>query len=162
MNPEPDLSNPREEHGLSRKGVIYSLIVLFSCLTIAAIVYSNWNKVSVHGYEMNVAFDGNAPWGDVAPESEGDPAPTVLYFRLGQSYCYKAFQSQTLSSRLRQSGKNQVQVEYNIFSDFGHEKRSTLRSVDGVLLARGSQIIEDVRESGGQILLGADELSKCP
>jgi hypothetical protein len=111
---------------------------------------------------MSVAFDGKAPWGDVGPESDGEPAPTVLYRRLGKSYCYTAFQSPSLSSHLRLSGKNQVKVEYNVFSNFGREGRYTLRSVDGVSLARGVHSIEDIREFGGQILLDANEPSECP
>jgi hypothetical protein len=121
-----------------------------------------WNQVSVREYQMSVALDGKAPWGEVGPESGGEPAPTVLYRKLGQSYCYTAFQSPNLSSHLRESGKSQVDVQYNIFSDFGHEGRYTLRSVDGVLLARGTHTIENIKEFGGQVLLGADEASRCP
>ena len=111
---------------------------------------------------MSVAFDGKAPWGDVGPEAEGDPAPTVLYRKLGKSYCYTAFQSPALSSRLKESGRSLVNVEYNVFSSFGHEGRHTLRSVDGVPVADGNRTIQDVHEFGGQILLDADEPSSCP
>jgi hypothetical protein len=152
------------KHPLRSRGtaIIFSLIAVFGCIVFAAIIRSNWNQVSVREYQMSVAFDGKAPWGDVGPESDGEPAPTVLYRRLGKSYCYTAFQSPSLSSHLRLSGKNQVKVEYNVFSNFGREGRYTLRSVDGVSLARGVHSIEDIREFGGQILLDANEPSECP
>lgn len=111
---------------------------------------------------MNIAFDGKAPWGDVGAESESEKAPTVLYRRVGQSYCYTAFQLPSLRERLASENKSQVTVEYNVFSTFGHEGRYTLRSVDAVALAVGNRIIQNTREFGGQILLNGDETAKCP
>ena len=145
-----------------RTGIIFSLIAVLALIALAGVIRSNWDRVSVREYEMSVAFDGKAPWGEVGPESEGEPAPTVLYRKLGKSYCYTAFQSPSLSSRLRESGRSQINVEYNIFSIFGHEERHSLRSVDGVLLANGKRIVEDVHEFGGQVLSEADEPSSCP
>jgi hypothetical protein len=145
-----------------RTGIIFSLVAVLALIALAAIIQSNWDRSSVREYEMRVAFDGKAPWGDVGPESDGEPAPTVIYRKLGKSYCYTAFQSPSLSSRLKESGRSQINVEYNIFSSFGHEGKHSLRSVDGVLLADGKRIVEDVHEFGGQILLAADEPSSCP
>jgi hypothetical protein len=145
-----------------RTAIIFSLIAGLSLIALAAITRSNWDRVSVREYEMNVAFDGKAPWSNVGPESDGEPAPTVLYRKLGKSYCYTAFQSPSLSSRLKESRRSQVSVEYNIFSSFGHEGRHSLRSVDGALLADGKRIIEDVHEFGAQVLLEGNEPSSCP
>jgi hypothetical protein len=152
------------EHSPSsrRTRITFSLVALLALIFLAAICRSNWDRVSVREYEMSVAFDGKAPWGNVGPESDGELAPTVLYRKLGKSYCYTAFQSPGLSSRLKESGRSQINVEYNIFSSFGHEGRHTLRSVNGVLLADGKRIVENVHEFGGQILLDRDEPSSCP
>ena len=111
---------------------------------------------------MNVVIDGKAPWGDVGPEYDGDPAPTVLYRKLGKSYCYTAFQSPSLSSRLKESGRSQINVKYNIFLCFVDEGRHTLRSVDGVTVSDGNRTIQDVHEFGAQVLLDADEPLSCP
>jgi hypothetical protein len=111
---------------------------------------------------MSVALDGRAPWGDVGPESETDKAPTVLYRKVGNSYCYTAFQLPSLRDHLEHENKSHVTVEYNVFATFGHEGRYTLRSVDGVLLAVGNRIVQKPREFGGQILLSGDETLSCP
>ncbi|UWZ85794.1 hypothetical protein [Occallatibacter riparius] len=147
-----------------RRRNIFIFAVTASLILIAAIsiLRLNWFRVSVRKYEMSVAFNGKAPWGDVGAELDGDPAPTVLYRKIGRSYCYTAFQSPVLSSRVKESGRSLVNVEYNVFSSFGHEGRYTLRSVDGVLVADGNRVIKDVREFGGQVLLDADEPSGCP
>ena len=144
-----------------RTGIIFFLVAVLASIVLAAIIRSNWDRVSVRQYEMSVAFDGKAPWGDVGPESDGEPAPTVLYRKLGTSYCYTAFQLPSLSSRLKESGRSQFHVEYNVFSSFGHVGRYTLRSVDGVLLADGKRIVEAVHEFGAQVLLEGNEPSTC-
>ena len=111
---------------------------------------------------MTVAFDGKAPWGEVGPDSDGEPAPTVLYRMVGKSYCYMAFQLANLRGRLKQANKTHVTVEYNVFATFGHEGKYTLRSVDGVPLAVGNRVIQRTREFGGQVLLNGDEMLSCP
>ena len=70
----------------------------------------NWNQVSIRKYEMSAAFDGKAPWGDVGPESGTEKAPTVLYRKVGQSYCYTAFQVPSLRDRLESENKLLVSV----------------------------------------------------
>lgn len=148
--------------GSGRTGIIVSLIALFALIALAAIIRVNWDRVSVRKYEMNVAFDGKAPWGEVGPESDGEPAPTVLYRMVGKSYCYTAFQLADLRSRLKQANNTHVAVEYNVFATFGHEGKYTLRSVDGVPLADGNRVIQRTREFGGQVLLNGDEALSCP
>jgi hypothetical protein len=136
-------------------------IVLLS-LIVVSVIGCNWNRVSVRRYEMGVAFDGRAPWGEVGPESESEHPPTVLYRKVGESYCYTAFQSPSLRDRLEREKKPYVTVEYNVFTHLGREGRYTLRSVDGVTLADGNRIFQKTEESGGQILLADDESLSCP
>jgi len=138
--------------------VIASLFVVVC----AFVVQSNWNRVSVRKHEMSVAFDGKAPWGDVGPESEKENAPTVLYRKVGRSYCYTAFQIPALRDHLQRTNKTHVIVEYNIFTTFGHEGKYTLRSVDGVPLADGNRVVQRTQEFGGQALVNGDEALSCP
>ncbi len=111
---------------------------------------------------MDVALDGKAPWGSVTSESRTGDAPTVLYRKVGESYCYTAIQLPNLRDRLARENKSHVTVEYNVFTHLGREGRYTLRSVDGVRLAEGNQIIQKTQESGGQIMLASDEVLSCP
>lgn len=110
------------------------------------------NKVYVRTYEMSVALDGHAPWGDVMREWSDDSAPVVLYRRVRKDYCYDAFQSEELRQRLTPKNGHTVTVEYNLFSDFGKERSYNVRSVDGLLLANGQHIVRDFERFGGQIL----------
>lgn len=110
------------------------------------------NKVTVRAYQMQVAVDGHAPWGEVGPEWSDGSLPIVLYRRLGDSYCYDAFQSEELRQRLASKDGHTVQVEYNIFSDFGKERSYNVRSVDGLLLNDGQHTVRDFERFGGQML----------
>jgi hypothetical protein len=149
------------ESKLRRTRSLFAITILVAII-VGSLVWLNWDRVSAPKYDMSVVFDGRAPWGDVGPESETDKAPTVLYRTVGKSYCYTAFQLSSLRDRLERENKLHVQVEYNVFTTFGHEGRYTLRSVDGVSLAIGNRIIQETREFGGQILLSGDEALSCP
>lgn len=52
-------------------------------------------------------------------------------------------------------------VEYNVFSDFGHERSYNVRSVDGVLLAEGRRVVKDAERFGGQILTDGSRPPEC-
>jgi hypothetical protein len=123
------------------------------------------NKTSIHSYQMNVAINGHAPWGDVGPQWSGDSLPIVLYRRLGDSYCYDAFKSEELRQRLSSKDRRTVEVEYNVFSDFGKERSYNVRSVDGLLLNEGQRTVRDFERFGGQILgstsTSANGLDNC-
>lgn len=110
------------------------------------------NKTSIRSHQMYVAINGHAPWGDVGPQWSGDSLPVVLYRRVGDSYCYDAFQSEELRERLSSKDGRTVEVEYNIFSDFGRERSYNVRSVDGFLLNEGQRTARDFERFGGQIL----------
>jgi hypothetical protein len=114
------------------------------------------NKTSIRSYQMNVAISGHAPWGDVGSELSGNSLPIVLYRRVGDSYCYDAFQSEELRQRLAPKDGHTITVEYNIFSDFGKERGYNVRSVDGLLLANGQHTVRDFERFGGQILGNGD------
>jgi hypothetical protein len=119
------------------------------------------NKVSIKSFQMGVALDGKAPWGEVSPEWQDGTAPIVLYRRVGTSYCYTAFKSQELHDRLAQEHGDTVTVEYNVFSDFGRERGYNVRSVDGVVLANGMHVIKDAERFGGQMLTDGSPAPTC-
>ena len=119
------------------------------------------NKVSIKTFQMSVALDGKAPWGEVGPEWQDGTAPIVLYRRVGTSYCYTAFKSQELHDRLAQKHSNTATVEYNVFSDFGRERSYNVRSVDGVVLADGKHVVKDVERFGGQMLTDGSPAPNC-
>jgi hypothetical protein len=123
------------------------------------------NKTAIRSYQMNVALNGHAPWGDVGPQWSGNSLPIILYRRLGDSYCYDAFRSEELRQRLSSKDGRTVEVEYNIFSDFGKERSYNVRSVDGLLLNEGQRTVRDFERFGGQILgstsTSANGLDNC-
>jgi hypothetical protein len=101
---------------------------------------------------MNVAINGHVPWGHQGAQWSGNSLPIVLYRRLGDSYCYDAFQSEELRRRLSSKDGSTVEVEYNVFSDFGKERGYNVRSVDGLLLHEGERTVRDFERGSGQIL----------
>lgn len=109
------------------------------------------NKTAIRSYQMYVAINGHAPWGDVGPDWSGGSMPVVLYRRIGDSYCYDAFKSEELRQRLSSKDGRTVEVEYNIFSDFGNERSYNVRSVDGLLLNEGQHTVRDFERFGGQL-----------
>lgn len=119
------------------------------------------NKVAVKTFQMDVALDGKAPWGEVGPEWTDGPAPLVLFRRVGTSYCYTAFRSQELHDRLAQKHSDTVTVEYNVFSDFGRERSYNVRSVDGILLHKGEYVVKDAERFGGQFLGDGSKPPEC-
>ncbi len=137
--------------------------IVLSSVVVAAVILLNWNRVLIRRYEMSVALDGKAPWGQVVSEARSDDRPTVLYRRVGDSYCYTAVDLPSLRERLARENKPLVTVEYNVFTHLGHEGKYTLRSVDGMALAEGNRVIQKTQEFGGQVLIEGDEEElSCP
>jgi len=129
--------------------VILSLAFVTSAFTVDRLFT---NKVAVRSHQMYVAINGHAPWGDVGREWPGGSLPIVLYRRVGDSYCYDAFQSEELRQRLSSKDGRTVEVQYNVFSDFGRERSYNIRSVDGLLLSEGQCQVRNFERFGGQIL----------
>ena len=152
---------PKARPRLIESRHVCAAIVLLS-VAVAAIIGLNLHHVHIREYEMDVALNGKAPWGDVGPATDAGSVPTVLYRKVGESYCYTAFQLPSLRDRLTRENKSHVTVEYNVFTTLGKERGYTLRSVDGIPLANGNQIFQKTQESGGQVLLAGDDSVHCP
>lgn len=128
--------------------------VVSCCFVISAFTVDKrfTNRVSNKTYQMYVAIDGHAPWGDVGAQGSNRSAPIVLFRRFGNGYCYDSFQSDELRKRLSAQKSQTVPVVYNIFSDFGEERSFNVRSVDGLLLAEGQRVVRDWERTGGRIM----------
>ncbi len=111
------------------------------------------SRVKVKTFQMSIALDGKAPWGEVGPEWDDGTPPLVLYREVNGSYCYTAFKSQELRERLAQKRSDTVTVQYNVFSDFGRTRSYNVRSVDGVILHDGEHVVKDAERFGGEMLM---------
>jgi len=150
--------------GALRNGHGWKLPLLISLAYLAVVFCTDrlfTNKVSVKTFQMGVALDGKAPWGEVSREWKDATPALVLYRRVGTSYCYTAFESQELRERLAQKHDGTVTVEYNVFSDFGRERSYNVRSVDGVLLQNEQRMVKDAERFGGQVLTDGIHAPNC-
>jgi hypothetical protein len=70
---------------------------------VLALCTDRWltNRVTVKTFQMGVALDGKAPWGEVGPEWQDGTPPLVLYRRVGSSYCYTALDLTSCATALR-------------------------------------------------------------
>jgi hypothetical protein len=132
------------------------------CLVVIAFLVARGftNKVAVHPYLMSWSVNGVAPWGDVERNEKGE-SPIVFYRRVNGGYCYDAIFSTELKARLITSNKSEITVEYNIFSDFGHERSYNIRSVDELLFNNGSRVVRSGDSYGGSISSGSNAVD-CP
>ncbi|MDE3136528.1 MAG: hypothetical protein KGL59_08130 [Acidobacteriota bacterium] len=108
------------------------------------------NKLAIHTYSMEWSVNGSAPWGNVETDEKGQ-APVVIYRMVGGGYCYDAVFSPELKSRLVQSNKTLIRVEYNVRSDFGHERGYNIRSIDGLLFNDGNRALRSSDGYGGYV-----------
>lgn len=88
----------------------------------------------------------------MAPQWSGNSLPIALYSRVGDGYCYDAFQSEELRQRRSLRDGRTVGVEHNVFSDFGKERSYNVRLVDGLLLNDGQHMVRHLERFGGQIV----------
>lgn len=63
-----------------------------------------------------------------------------------------AFNSDELRTLLANKNGKAVEMQMNIFKDFGREHAYNVRSADGLLLASGHRVVRDAERFGGQIL----------
>lgn len=135
-------------------GSMYAPVALSLCFLSAAFLVDRrfTDRVTIQSYRVQVALDGNAPWGKVGPEWSGGSPPIVLYRPVGNSFCYVAFKSRELHDLLRYKDGESVQMQVNEFKDFGEERGYNVRAVDGLLLANGSHVVRDAERFSGQIL----------
>jgi len=139
-----------------RSGGGWKLPLMISLVFLAAAFLTDrlfTSNVKVKTFEMRVALDGKVPWGKIGPEWDDGTPPLVLYRDVSGSYCYTAFRSQELRERLAQKRSNTVNVEYNVFSDFGRTRSYNVRSVDGVLLHDGEHVVRDAERFSGEMLM---------
>src|SRR5437870_3743091 len=134
---------------------VMPVAISFSLVLMAFVVDRLFtHKLAVHSYSMSWSANGVAPWGDVETDEKGEP-PVVIYRRVNQGYCYDAIFSPELRARLTASNKPVITVQYNVFSDFGHERGYNVRAVDGLVFNHGYRPLRPGARSGGNVMHGS-------
>jgi hypothetical protein len=125
------------------------------------------NKVQIRTLQMSYSLDGRTPWADdTQRDAQGKP-PVLVFVRTSDGYCYDAVFYQPLIDKLKSTHLDEVQVQYNLFSDFGKERSYNIRSVAGVMLNDENHEIVQHDGYGGTIespLQGAQKSvpAQCP
>jgi len=125
------------------------------------------NKVQIRTLQMSYSLDGSTPWADdTQRDAQGKP-PVLVFVRTSDGYCYDAVFYQPLIDKLKSTHPDEVQVQYNLFSDFGKERSYNIRSVAGVMLNDENHEIVQHDGYGGTIespLQGAQKSvpAQCP
>jgi hypothetical protein len=137
------------------------MAISFGLLLIAFSVDRIWtNKVQVHEYSMNWTANGTAPWGQVETDEKGE-SPVVVYRSVDGGFCYDAIFSPELKEKLMRSNEPAVVVEYDVFSDFGHERGYNIHSIDGVVFNEGDRNLRSGEMYGGYIETDASRAVDC-
>jgi hypothetical protein len=140
---------------------IIPMAISFGLILIGFGVDRLWTKkVQVHEYSMNWSANGTAPWGQVETSEMGE-SPVVVYRRVAGGYCYDAVFSPELKAKLMRSNEPSVAVEYDVFSDFGHERGYNIRSIDGVVFNEGDRNLRPGEMYGGYIETDASHSVDC-
>jgi hypothetical protein len=125
------------------------------------------DKVQIRTLQMNYSLDGKTPWADdTQRDAQGKP-PVLVFVKRGEGYCYDAVFYEPLMAKLTASHANEVQVQYNVFSDFGKERSYNVRSIDGIMLNDENHETVQHDGYGGTTLVPTDDSGKyappnCP
>jgi hypothetical protein len=120
------------------------------------------DKVQVRTLQMSYSLDGKTPWADDTQRDAHGRPPVLVFVKSGEGYCYDAVFYQPLMAKLAASHANQVQVQYNVFSDFGKERSYNIRSIDGIMLNDDNHEIVQNDGYGGTTLVPADHGKYVP
>ncbi len=117
-----------------------AIAVLIGCVFIGYMLFID--RLATKSYQAHVALDGKGPWNLTEPPWNGPDA--VVLYRSGRNgdVCFDAFHSKELHDRLTSKNGQAVTVEYDTFSDFGKMRGYNVRSVDGMVLAHGTQLLK--------------------
>jgi hypothetical protein len=131
---------------------IVPVAVSFSLVVVAFLVDREFTgKVAIHSYSMNWSANGMAPWGRVESDEKGE-FPVVIYQSVNGGYCYDAVFSPELKARLTAFNRPTVTVEYNVFSDFGHERGYNIHAIDGLIFNLGYRPVRPSDGYGGYVM----------
>ena len=108
---------------------------------------------------MHWAAINKVPWRAGFDPTE-DANDIALYRALGQGgYCFTIVLDPELRSRLEKSGKDVIDVRYNVVRDFGKMRSYSLRSVDGLPYLKEGHIYRRSSERSGRT---AEAEEECP
>lgn len=111
------------------------------------------NRVQIRTVQMSYSLDGKTPWSDNTQRDAQGRAPVLVFVRTGEGFCYDAVFYQPLMAKLTASRPNTVQVQYNVFIDFGKERSYNIRSIDGTMLNDENHEIVQQDGYGGTTLV---------
>lgn len=113
-------------------GVAVGLI----CLTVR---FLSMDRPVVRSFRAHWSINGEVPWGTTERDKDGG-FTVVVWHPVQGGYCYDAVFSKDLRNRLANLHAATVDVDYNLFSNFGRPRRHTVKSVDGISVdARSNQ-----------------------
>jgi len=136
-----------------------AIAILTGCVCIGYLLFMD--KPATKSYQAYVALDRKGPWGLTDPPWDGPDA--VVLYRSGRHgvVCFHAFHSKELHDRLSSKNGQPVVVEYDTFSDFGKVRGYNVRSVDGIMLAKGYHVLKPEFAAFAGVVGNSDSTDDC-
>jgi hypothetical protein len=136
---------------VSRKVNIKWLVLaaLIGCAFLGYLLFID--RAATRTYQAYVAVDGKEPFGPIYPS---DALDSLILYRRGRNgvICFDAFRSNELHDRFSSRNGQLVTVEYDTASDFGKVRGYNVRSIDGIVLANGYNVLRpDFAASAGVV-----------
>jgi hypothetical protein len=107
------------------------------------------NKESVEVRWMHWSSEQAPPWGRGFGPARDDGV--ILYEEVPGGYCFNTVVNRELQTRLAESGKSLVKVEFNAVRNFGKLRLTNIRSVDGLAFIEDNRIVRDGQSSTGSV-----------
>jgi hypothetical protein len=145
--------------GISRKWLTTSAVLISLSF---ATDYFFTDQLRIVTLQAQYSVDGTTPWGDDAHRDSKGNAGVMVYTRVGGGYCYDTVFYSPLKQSLIVETPHTVTVQYNVFSDFGHERFYNIRSIDGVQFNDNTHNIIEADMEGGTSLDSGSGNPICP
>lgn len=145
--------------GISRKWFAASIVLVALSF---AIDYFFTNQVRIVTLQAQYSLDGTTPWGDDARRDSRGDAGVMIYTKVGGGFCYDTVFYAPLKKSLVAENPHTVTVQYNVFSDFGHERSYNIRSINGLQFNDDKHTIIDADTEGGTSLNSGSDSASCP
>jgi hypothetical protein len=127
-----------------------------------AVDYFFTNQVHIVTLQAHYSIDGTTPWGDDARRDSKGDAGVMVYTKVGGGYCYDTVFYAPLKKSLVAEKPFTVTVQYNVFSDFGHERSYNIRSINGLQFNDDKHNLIDADSEGGTSLNSGSASPTCP
>lgn len=145
--------------GISRSWLAASVVLVALSF---AVDYFFTNRVHIVTLQEQYSIDGTTPWGDDARRDSKGDAGVMVYTKVGGDYCYDTVFYDPLKKSLVAQNPHTVTVQYNVFSDFGHERSYNIRSINGLQFNDDKHTLIDADTEGGTSLNSGSNNPTCP